>query len=70
MSEATRGLGRVDIDAEVAARVAVGAVLAPDVLGVVGEPPWPVFGPDGELLAYYERHKDGERVKPSVVLTG
>ncbi len=70
MSEAARGLGRFDVDEEVAARVAVGAVLPPDVLGVTGDPPWPVFGPDGELLAYYELHKDGTRAKPSVVLTG
>jgi tRNA pseudouridine55 synthase len=70
MTEAARGLGRFDVDEEVAARVAVGAVLDPEVLGVRGEPPWPVFGPDGELLAYYELHKDGVRAKPSVVLTG
>ena len=69
IEEAARGLGRTVVDEATAAQVAVGKVLDPDALGIAGAPPWPVFGPGGELLAYYEPHRDG-RVKPAVVLVG
>ena len=36
-------------------------------LGAAGEGPWAVLGPDGSLLAVYERHHPGT-VKPAVVL--
>ncbi|MEZ5322961.1 MAG: tRNA pseudouridine(55) synthase TruB [Microthrixaceae bacterium] len=62
-------LARVD---DVAARaVGQGAVLDADDLGVAGHGPWPVIGPDGELLAVYElfdRGDGGRRVKPALVL--
>ena len=34
--------------------------------GTVGEGPWPVYGPDGSLLAVYEPH--GGRARPVMVL--
>jgi tRNA pseudouridine55 synthase len=67
IEEAARGLGRVEVDAAVADAIRVGSVLDPDRLGVTGAGPWPVFGDDGTLLAFYERHPDG-RAKPAVVL--
>jgi tRNA pseudouridine55 synthase len=61
-----RGLERVDIDAETAALVANGRVLA-RFAGASGDGPWALFGPAGTLLAVYEVFRDGD-VKPSVVL--
>ncbi|HKY13356.1 MAG TPA: tRNA pseudouridine(55) synthase TruB [Microthrixaceae bacterium] len=69
IEEAARGLGRTVVDEATAADIAVGKVLDQAELGVAGDPPWPVFGPDGDLLAYYEPHRGG-RVKPAVVLIG
>ncbi|MFM8389087.1 MAG: tRNA pseudouridine(55) synthase TruB [Actinomycetota bacterium] len=65
-------LARVDVDDATAARIANGAMLAVG-LGFVGEGPWRVHGPGGELLAVYEPSgrvaDDGVvLVKPSVVL--
>ena len=51
----------------VAADVAHGKVLERDRLGVEGDGPWPIVGPDGALLAVYEPHR-GSTAKPSVVL--
>jgi hypothetical protein len=36
-------------------------------LGAVGEGPWAVTGPGGDLLAVYQEHGGGT-VKPAVVL--
>ena len=58
----------VEVGPDVAAAVATGKVLAPEVLGVDGDGPWAVLDGTGTLLAVYERHPDG-RVKPAVVLT-
>ncbi len=68
IEEAMRGFEVVAVDADLAARVAVGAVLDPTALGDRGPGPWAVHGPDGKLLAVYEPHRDGVRRKPSVVL--
>lgn len=52
----------------VASRIAHGAVLGRDELGVdEGEGPWAVLSVTGELLAVYQGH-GGDRVKPAVVL--
>lgn len=66
-AEAMRDLASVSVDAAVAADVAHGKVLPEGVLGVRGEGPWAVLGPDGALLAVYEPHRSGT-VKPGVVL--
>lgn len=52
----------------VASRIAHGAVLGRDELGVdAGEGPWAVLSVTGELLAVYQGH-GADRVKPAVVL--
>jgi tRNA pseudouridine55 synthase len=61
-TESLRDYNRVTVDAETADLIAHGRLLAP----FEGEDPWPVIGPDGALLAVYERH--GDQAKPSVVL--
>lgn len=66
-AEALRDLSAVTVAADVAADVAHGRVLDLERLGVGGEPPWPVVGEEGNLLAVYEAHKD-RTAKPSVVL--
>ncbi len=66
-ADALRDLPGVRVDAEVAAAVAHGKVLPADVLGAAGEGPWPVLGPDGDLPAVYQPHRDGT-VKPVMVL--
>ena len=58
-----RGLDHVTVDDAMAAKVAVGAVLArPD-----GEGPWAIMSAAGDLLAVYEAHRPGT-AKPAVVL--
>jgi len=61
-----RGLERVDVDADTAALIGNGRVL-PRFDAVADAGPWAVFGPDGVLLAVYERFRD-DLAKPSVVL--
>jgi tRNA pseudouridine55 synthase len=62
-------LDAVALPEERAKEVANGRVLARDVLGVVGEGPWRVTDPDGDLLAVYIPHPmDRSVVKPAVVL--
>ena len=70
MSEAMRGFRSVTVDGATESLVRVGSVLTSDLLGVDGAPPWAVLGEDGSLLAVYEPHRDGIRVKPAVVLVG
>ena len=60
----------VAVDAETAALVAHGRPLAADVLGTEGPGPWPVQGPDGALLAVYERRDHGSQLYPAVVMAG
>jgi tRNA pseudouridine55 synthase len=61
--EAARGMSRIDVDADAAARIGDGAVLpAP-----VGDGPWAMVAADDRLLAVYEPIGQG-RAKPAVVL--
>lgn len=66
-AQAMRDLTSVAVDAAIAADVAHGKVLAVETLGVTGDGPWAVLGPDGSLLAVYEHHRPGT-VKPGVVV--
>jgi tRNA pseudouridine55 synthase len=66
--EAMRGYPRVSVDEAGAADVAHGKVLPLDVLSVDGDGPWAVVGPDGALLAVYERYDEG-LLKPAVVIS-
>jgi tRNA pseudouridine55 synthase len=65
---AMRDLERVDVDAEQAQAVAHGARFTTSALATTGDGPFAVAGPDGSLLAVYERHDAG--VKPAVVVVG
>jgi tRNA pseudouridine55 synthase len=67
-SAALRGRPTVTVDDDVAVLIGNGRVLDDEVLGAAGEGPWAVLGPDGSLLAVYERHRAGT-VKPAVVLS-
>lgn len=67
MVEAVRHLASTTVDDEVAGAVAVGKVLEAADLGVSGDGPWVVLGPDGSLLAVYEPFR-GTTVKPSLVI--
>jgi tRNA pseudouridine55 synthase len=69
-AEAVRDLPTVTVDEATAIKVGFGKVLPPAELGLetLGEGPWAVRGPDGSLLAVYERHRDGELAKPAVVV--
>jgi tRNA pseudouridine55 synthase len=64
--QATRGLDRVDVDAEIERAVRHGMTFAAGTLGERTDAPFAVVGPDGTLLAVYERHRAG--VKPAVVV--
>jgi tRNA pseudouridine55 synthase len=70
MSEALRDLSGVNVDEATALEISFGRPLGLDSLGLadgnLGEGPWPVYGPDGSLLAVYEPH--GERARPVMVL--
>ena len=70
MSEALRDLSGVNVDDATALEISFGRPLGLDSLGLtdrnLGEGPWPVYGPDGSLLAVYEPH--GERARPVMVL--
>lgn len=65
-SAALRDYASVTIDADTVALVQHGRVL-PLAPRFVGDGPWAVLGPDGALVAVYERH--GEAAKPAVVLS-
>lgn len=67
---ALRDYPAVTVGDDVAARIANGAVLSRDELGVGGgesEGPWGVLSVSGDLLAVYQA-RDRDRVKPAVVL--
>jgi hypothetical protein len=71
LPEAVRDYPAVHVDAEGAAMVAHGRVL-PNFEGHATDPssdrgPWAVLGPDGSLLAMYER-AGATTVKPAVVV--
>ena len=65
-ADALRDLPAVAVDEEVAAAVGHGKILPVGTLGVAGDRPWRVLGPDGSLLAVYEQHPGG--AKPAVVI--
>lgn len=67
MADALRDLPAVHVDAELAALVRNGRVLDVGLFEAAGQAPWPVIGPDGELLAVYEPVGD-DRAKPTVVI--
>jgi tRNA pseudouridine55 synthase len=68
--EAVRHLPRIDVDAETARGVGHGAVFPVTALGGAGEDsgPFAVVGPDGRLLALYQKGRAAAR--PLVVLAG
>jgi len=70
MVEAVRHLTRIDVDAETARGVSHGAVFPVSALpGPAGDPgPLAVVGPDGRLLALYQKGRAAAR--PLVVLAG
>lgn len=70
-AQAMRDLSTVTVDPAVAADIAHGKVLPLGTFGLGSEvsEPWAVRGPDGALLAVYERHR-GDTAKPGVVLVG
>jgi tRNA pseudouridine55 synthase len=68
MVEAVRHLARVDVDGDTARGVSHGAVFPVTALGGDDPGPLAVVGPDGRLLALYEKGRAAAR--PLVVLTG
>jgi tRNA pseudouridine55 synthase len=68
MVEAVRHLARVDVDGETARAVSHGAVFPVTALGGDEAGPFAVVGPDGRLLALYEKGRAAAR--PLVVLAG
>jgi tRNA pseudouridine55 synthase len=66
--EAVRHLPRVDVDGETARGVAHGAVFPVTALGGEEAGPFAVVGPDGRLLALYQKGRAAAR--PLVVLAG
>jgi tRNA pseudouridine55 synthase len=66
-AEALRDLAGVAVAGDLLVAVGHGKVLDMADLGVTGEGPWRVLGPDGELLAVYEVHRSGT-AKPAVVV--
>lgn len=69
--EGVRHLDRVEVDEALSVSVGHGRVLDAAALGLLdpapGSGPWAVVGPDGALLAVYER-RDAHRCKPAIVL--
>jgi tRNA pseudouridine55 synthase len=66
-SAAVDHLASVEVDDDLAAAIANGAVLERTALGIEGDGPWAVHAARGNLLAVYEPRGD-TRVKPAVVL--
>ncbi|MHB8670852.1 MAG: tRNA pseudouridine(55) synthase TruB [Acidimicrobiales bacterium] len=67
-AQAVRDLPSVQVGPDVAAAVSHGAVLSPRTLTPpTGEGPWAVLDSAGELVAVYEQ-REGDRIKPAVVL--
>ncbi len=67
LAEAMRDLEPVHVDAEGAQLVAHGRPLALDERASLGEGPFAVVGPDGDLLAVYDRRDHG--LTPAVVVS-
>ena len=68
LSEAARGMPTLTVDDDIVESVRVGMVLGSDRLPLDGDGPWYLLDGSGALVAVYERHRDGVRAKPSVVL--
>ena len=68
LAEAVRHLPRIDVDGDTARGVAHGAVFPVTALGGDEQGPFAVVGPDGRLLALYEKGRAAAR--PLVVLAG
>ncbi|MEQ1703108.1 MAG: hypothetical protein ABMA25_23630, partial [Ilumatobacteraceae bacterium] len=68
LPQAVRDYPQSTVDAATAALIANGRVLERSVLGVEGEGPWAILGPDGALLAMYEPRGPRD-AKPAVVVT-
>jgi len=66
LSAAVAHLESTTVDEPTAVVVGHGQVVSRERLGVQGTGPFAVFGPDGALLAVYERHPKG--TKPSMVI--
>ncbi len=66
-AQALRDLEKVVVDAETGRLIARGLPLDRIPLGVTGEGPWALLGPNGRLLAVYEG-TGTDRVRPAVVL--
>ncbi len=66
VAAAVRHLDGVQVDDDVATAVGHGKILGLDALGVADDGPWAVHDQEGQLLAVYERHREG--AKPSVVI--
>ncbi|MEI7547953.1 MAG: tRNA pseudouridine(55) synthase TruB [Actinomycetota bacterium] len=67
LPEAVRDYSAVRVDADAALRVGTGRSLDRAPVGMDGEGPWAVLGPDGELLAMYEA-TGPSTAKPMVVV--
>ena len=68
LTVAMRDLEAVGLDDEEARAVAHGVAFAPGALAVAGAGPYALVGPDGALLAVYERQ--GSALKAAVVVVG
>jgi tRNA pseudouridine55 synthase len=68
LAVAMRGLERVELDEEQAQVVAHGVAFAPGALAVEGDGPFALVGPDGGLVAVYDRQ--GAGLKATVVVAG
>jgi hypothetical protein len=66
-ADALPWLAVVEAGVDVAVDVSHGKVLERPRLGLTGDGPWRVIGPDGDLLAVYVAHGP-TRAKPAVVL--
>jgi tRNA U55 pseudouridine synthase TruB len=66
MREAVRDLERVDVDDTSARAIRHGMTFPAHALGEVGDGPFAIVDPHGELLAVYERRRAG--IKPAVVI--
>jgi tRNA pseudouridine55 synthase len=68
LAVAMRGLERVELDEEQTKVVAHGVAFAPGALAVEGDGPFALVGPDGALVAVYDRQ--GAGLKAAVVVAG
>jgi tRNA pseudouridine55 synthase len=67
-AESLPWFAQVVVDGTRATEVSNGRVLEADRLGLDGDGPWRLLGPDGDLLAIYELAGSAGLVKPAVVM--